>query len=213
MIVWIFFPAGAGGDGFANLLEQSSNVVALDQNKHWRVHRYVNSQAKFWAPTLGNTEKRINTIDQLNNQQFAVANSDDQYLVITSHDLTLKTTFLNNTFLDQKHIKILLKPKDSVKSWVNYKHKNLVEFNRLPTTQPELNPLALLNFTVHLESVPTDWKDIKKLTDTIGLNLDEKDFIHYRKIVTGEFQYTTPGIEYYESYIDADNVTKYKKIN
>ena len=212
MIVWIFFPPGAGGDGFANLLEQSSNVIALDANKHWRVHRYVDHQVKFWAPTLGNIAQRINTVDQLDDQQLAIADSNNEYLVITSHDLTLKTTFLKNTLSDQKHIKILLQPRDGYKSLNNYRLKNLIEFVHMPQTHVELKTGALSNFIVSLKSVPNYWTDIKKLTDAIGLKLDEKEFIHYKKIVTGELQYTTPGIEHYKSYIDVDNITKYTKI-
>jgi hypothetical protein len=208
MIVWVFFPPGAGGDGFANLLEQASNVVPLDNNKHWRIHRYVNSQPKFWAPTLGNTGSRINTIDLLNEEQLKIANSDDQYLIITSHDCLLK-----NTLPDEKNIKILLKPQDSIKSWISYSLKNLVEFNQKNISLVELEPVDVSKFHVQLDSVPVYWENFKKLTDLIGLKLDQKNYDHYRDIVTGKFLYTTPGIEYYESFIDVDNVTKYTKIN
>ena len=64
MIVWIFFSPGAGGDGLANLLEQSPSVIALDGIKPWRIHRYVDGKAKFWAPTLQDTSRRTNKVDQ-----------------------------------------------------------------------------------------------------------------------------------------------------
>ena len=64
-----------------------------------------------------------------------------------------------------------------------------------------------------MESIPDHWADIKNLADFLGLELTKEHFMHYKKIVTGELMYDTSGIEYYKSFIDVDNVTKYKKIN
>jgi len=214
MIVWIFFPGGAGGDGVANLLEQSSNVVPIDENKQWRIHRYVDSKVKFWAPTLQNTSQRINLVSQLNEKQLEIANSDCQYLVITSHDIQLTTTFIGSTIPDHKHIKILLKTSNGESEVVMYKLKNLVEFNKETDNQPGLiNNVNLSKFDIRLDKIPDEWNEFKTLVDSIGLDIGQETFEHYRKIVSGELQYNTAGIEYYESYIDVDNITKYIKIN
>jgi hypothetical protein len=210
MIVWIFFRPGSGGDGFANLLEQSTNVVPLDGNKQWRIHRYVDSRVKFWAPDLCANGIRNNIVEKLNDEQLAIANSDNQYLIITSHDIELKTTFEKSTILDHKHIKVLLTSGNLKDARI----KNLIEFNHSRNSQKlkQLNNNILSNFTVCLDTIPNNWKDMKNLIDSFGLKLSEEDFDYYKKIVSREVVYTTPGIEYYESYIDADNITKYTKI-
>lgn len=211
MIVWVFFQPGSGGDGFANLLEQSLNVVPLDGNKQWRIHRYVDSKVKFWAPNLCNGEHRNNTAEQLTNYQLEIANSNDQYLVITSHDVELKKTFQKNILPENKHIKILLTSKNIGDARI----KNLIEFNQSLNSQvlEKINNIDPSNFTMQLDAIPNSWEDIKKLVENFGLDLSEEDFIHYKKIVSGEVLYTTPGIEYYKSVIDPDNITKYIKLN
>jgi len=216
MIVWIFFESGSGGDGFANLLEQSSNVVPLDGNKQWRIHRYVDSKAKFWAPNLQNNGHRTNTVEQLSKEQVDIANSDTQYLIITSHDVELKKTFQQSTISEDKHIKVLLQSKNRNKQLDNARLKNLknlIEFDQSLNNQT-LNSLPIVrsNFDLHLDAIPDNWNDIKNLIENFGLNLSEEEFSHYKQIVSGEFIYTIPGIEYYESYVDADNITKYTMI-
>lgn len=212
MIVWIFFRPGSGGDGFANLLEQSTNVVPLDGSKQWRVHRYVDSRVKFWAPNLctNNDGRRDNVIEHLTEEQLAIANSNNQYLIITSHDIELIKTFKKNMLPKDRHIKVLL----TSSNFRDARIKNLMEFNHESDNQnPEtINSKILLNFDVCLDSIPKNWEDIKSLVDNFGLNLSKENFDHYTKIVSGEIVYTTPGIEYYESYIDVDNITKYIKI-
>ena len=212
MIVWVFFLGGAGGDGLANLLEQATNAVPLDGNKQWRIHRYVDYKVKFWAPNLQNTSQRINTVDQLNDQQLKIALSDDQYLIITSHDVELKNTFSENTVPTDRHIKILLKIKDRREEIAAFNFKNLIEFDPSIDDRRSL-PINPLDFTLQLDQVTDNWEDFKKITDIIGLDLPQAAFDHYKKIVSGQLRYTTPGIGYYESFIDADNITKYLKIN
>lgn len=214
MIIWVFFQAGSGGDGFANLLEQSSNAIALDENKQWRIHRYVDSQVKFWAPNLQNNRTRNNTVEQLNKQQIDIANSNNQFLIITSHDVELKNTFQKNILANDKHIKILLKSSNSKECLTTAMLKNLVEFNQSFNVQKTDNKKIILsNFDVNLDTIPDTWEDIKKLVENLGLHLSKEDFIYYKKIVSGELLHTTPGIEYYKSFIDVDNTTKYIKLN
>ena len=61
MQYWIFFQAGVGGDGFANLLEHANNVIPVDNKRYWRIQtdniidgkRYV----KFLSPNWYLSEK------------------------------------------------------------------------------------------------------------------------------------------------------------
>ena len=125
MIIWVWFTAGAGGDGVANLLEHASNARTIDGNKHWRVHRYVDNKVKFYAPTLGelSANSRINTIDLLDDRQLEIANSDTEYLIITSH---VNPNLVSNKIDVNKNIKILV---TSNNARYNALTKNLIEFN------------------------------------------------------------------------------------
>jgi hypothetical protein len=220
MIVWVFFEAGAGGDGFANLLEHSLNVVSIDGEKQWRVHRYVDSKVKFWAPNLQNIySQRINTDDQLTDQQVEIANSDNQYLIITSHDVGLTHTFLSNKISKEKHIKLLLESADQDDNLKNYIIKNLINAdlqslknNRTLARKPAAN-YAKMDFRVQLDNVLNSWEYTQQLAKDIGLQLMYKDFEHYTKIVSGEIEYTIQGLEKYKSSVGVDNLLVYTKIN
>ena len=209
MIIWVWFTAGAGGDGVANLLEHASNARTIDGNKHWRVHRYVDNKVKFYAPTLGkqNNIHRINTIDLLDDRQLEIANSDTEYLIITSH---VNPNLVSNKIAVNKNIKILVTSNNAL---YNAYIKNLMEFNisdlEIATAQPNFNSADIV---VDIDDM-NDWEYTKKFTLGIGLNLAEKEFNHYRKIVTGDLIFDDPGIERYKSVTDADNIVRYSKIN
>lgn len=213
MIVWIFFSPGAGGDGLANLLEQSPSVVALDGIKPWRIHRYVDDKAKFWAPTLQDTLRRTNKVDQLNAQQLKIANSDTQYLVITSHDTQLANTFQYDILSKEKHIKVLLLSKNFNDSLRVGMRKNLIEFNlSAPTINLEPSTSPDMDFILYIDEIINSWEYTKQFVENIGLPVSQSTFEYYKKLVSGEFLYTTPGIEYYNSSVDADNIVRYVKI-
>jgi len=216
MIVWIFFSPGVGGDGFANLLEHSTNAVTIDKNKQWRIHRYVDFKVKFWAPTLQNTNFRLNTIDLLDDYQIAIANSNTEYLIITSHDVELKKTFLQNKIPKKKHINILLTSDNYYNQQLNFYIKNLVEFDQsILNNEPTKSLPALTNmdFIVDIDKIINCWEYTKQLTTQIGLELDQKQFNHYQKIINGEILYNTPGIDYFVSSVDSDGITRYTKTN
>jgi hypothetical protein len=213
MIIWVFFDAGAGGDGVANLLEHSSNAVSIDGKLTWRIHRYIDNTVKFWAPNLPGLDFRTNTVNHLTEQHVRIANSNDQFLIITSHDLQFANVFLNSSLPENNHIKLLLTSKDFIKQQINFNTKNLVEFNQL-----QLKPYRLsgpkhgpMDFVIDVDRI-TDWEYTKEIISKIGLQLGQENFEHYKKIVEGEIMYDTPGIEYYKSFID-NGITKYLKIN
>jgi hypothetical protein len=186
MIVWIFFSPGAGGDGFANLLEQSTSVVTLDGSKSWRIHRYVDGQAKFWAPTLQDTPRRTNQVDQLNDQQFEIANSTNQYLIITSHDTQLVRTFQNNTLPKEKHIKVLLLSKNFNDSLHTGMRKNLIEFDlSAPTIDLEPSISPDMDFVLYIDEIVNSWGYTKQFAESIGLSMSQSDFEYYKKLVSG----------------------------
>jgi hypothetical protein len=68
------------------------------------------------------------------------------------------------------------------------------------------------NFIIDIKEILNSWEYTKQFTETIGLHLEYKDFEYYKKLVLGEIFDRTPGIEYYKSYVDADNKIHYEKI-
>lgn len=213
MIIWVFFQPGAGGDGFANFLEQAENVTTIDERKQWRVHRYVDYKPKFWAPELQNSTTRTNTTEQLTDQQIEIACSDDRYLVITSHDISIKHTFNNDKIPAEKNIKIFLRCNDFRKQLINFMVKNLQEFDdKKNISYKELNFLPDVDFIINMDQIIDSWEYTNQLINSIGLPLTKEIYTQYKEIVSGELLYHTPGIEYYESFVDNDGITRYKRI-
>jgi len=213
MIIWVWFIAGDGGDGVANLLEHASNAHTIDGNKYWRVHRYVDNKVKFYAPTLGKPQnpQRINTIDLLDDRQLEIANSDTEYLIITSH---VNPDLVSNKVAVNKNIKILVTSNNTL---YNAYIKNLIEFNisdldkNSPKNKTSLAKQA--DIVVDIDNIMNNWEYTKKFTLNIGLNLAEKEYNSYRKILTGDLIFDDPGIERYKSVTGADNIVRYSKIN
>lgn len=217
MIIWIGFTGGHGGDGFANLLEHAAQARTIDGVVEWRIHRYVNDKVKFFAPTLQNTALRVNTVDLLNDRQLEIANSDTEYLIVTSHDTRFQTILSPAVLPDNKNIKVLLLSKNYNMARYNYLTKSLEAFDNADLhtlgdnyRQP-VTPQA--DIVVDIDTVVNSWEYTKQVTQSIGLELTHEDFDHYRKIVTGEFVYCSPGIERYKSVVGADNMVGYRKLN
>ena len=218
MIVWVCFTGGAGGDGFANLLEHASNARTIDGLDQWRIHRYVDDKVKFYAPGLQNNTTRSNTANLLNDRQLEIANSNNEYLIVTSHDTQFKTILSPTLIPDNKNIKILVMSKNFNLSNYHFLIKNLKEFNKSDTDMLDhlytrINTRSHADAVVDTDTVVDSWEYTKQFALSIGLALAQEDFDHYRKIVTGELMYDTPGIEYYKSVVDVDNIVKYSKLN
>lgn len=212
MIVWVFFEGGAGGDGVANLLEHASNAVSIDGELTWRIHRYVDRKVKFWAPNLPGITDRSNTVNQLTDQHIDIANSNSEYLIITSHDLQLKNVFLNSPVPNEKHIRLLITCDSLTEQEINFKIKNLIEFDQHQIEPADRPKYGSMNAVLNINSIG-DWEYTKGIIEKTGLVLAYQDFVHYKKIVAGEIIYNTPGIEHYKSYTDNNRLTKYTKIN
>ena len=217
MIIWVGFAGGHGGDGFANLLEHAINARTIDGADQWRIHRYVDGKVKFFAPTLQNNTTRFNSVDLLNDIQLEIANSDTEYLIVTSHDTHFQTILSPAVLPDNKNIKVLVLSENHNMTRYNYLIKTLESFNNadLPTLgnnyrQP-VTPQA--DIVVDIDKVFDSWEYTKQVTQSIGLNLAQEDFDHYKKIVTGEFVSHSPAIECYKSVVGVDNMVRYQKLN
>lgn len=120
--IWIFFAAGTGGDGLANLIEHCDGVKAWHRDvgqPTWRVDRVVDGLVKFWAPPM-DAQHCFRTgkwFDQSTNQ----LRDDYEHLVIsgstlvaTSHDILLFNLDRSDRqdVLCRNQIKVLLDSRD-----------------------------------------------------------------------------------------------------
>ena len=137
MQIWFFFIPGVGGDGVANLFEQSSDVISFDATvedpiDYWRVHRFVDSSPKFYAPTPDANEcfrsrKRFDQNQNTLHPGYAHCVSTDQHCIVTSHDVQLTdlhASDLKDVFC-KNQIKVLLTIDDYRKADINAAIKNL----------------------------------------------------------------------------------------
>ena len=95
MQIWVFFDPGTGGDGIVNLLERSTNTVPIDEGSDcWRLHRLVDGQIKFYAPSVDQnhcfrTGKPFKTHDNYLKSCYVDVVHQERPCVVASHDVSL----------------------------------------------------------------------------------------------------------------------------
>jgi hypothetical protein len=223
MQIWLFFQPGVGGDGIANLLEQSTNIVPIDgEFDHWRIHRIVDNSIKFYAPNIDeigcfrHKQSFKNTNNQLKKEYVDIVNQNSN-CVVTSHDTSLKC-LLNSDCLDillKDQIKVLLtSTRDPWLDVITATTKNLlptlptVDIST-PTTYPEK-----FDYTLDVDKFKTDWNYVKHFCKEVNLDLCESEYLHYRNLLSCNKTYFKDhsGIEQWESTIDGTRIT-YKLVN
>jgi len=219
MQIWIYFQAGVGGDGLANLFEHANNVDTIDGQKFWRVHRYVDGLAKFWAPSVfpnngrGRSTPSMECVDQdfvdtvLGQQIFTIVTD---HKISQDYDSQLPEIFCTN------RIKILLKSRDLRLSLQLALKKNLLQIDqkKFNTSHKPVDSdiLKQYDYSLFIEDILNSWEFTQAFTKKLGLDLDKEHYDNYKKIVSGKLVYTTPGIEFYESYLDQNQIIQYKKV-
>jgi hypothetical protein len=195
MQIWIFFNAGAGGDGIANLLEKTSNAVTLDgdDKQNWRVHRWVNSKPKFWAPNLdaqGCFRSRImqpfyNHNNRLKEQYLSSVN-DSRLVIVTSHDIRLANLRQSNCqeiFL-KKSIMVYIDCDESTRVY-NTVIKNLQSSFDDAGTAPRHCPS---DFDVIIDSglFAQDQQYAQQICSSLGIELDLVVYKQYQNLLKGD---------------------------
>lgn len=201
MQIWIYFVPGAGGDGFANLLEYADNVEILDSDqdpKRWRVHRFVDDQPKFYA----------NPVDNIrcfrNNRPFLTAENQlrPNYVrlvengiptICTSHDVTKKN--LHNSdcrdILEHKQISVFLYH-DSYRNCVYQAALKNLEPRLPPDVGDNYYPMRIkidynqFDFVLNIAHLQSDWNVVNKFCNSVGLNLSKQRFDEYSKLQAGD---------------------------
>lgn len=208
MQVWIFFAPGMGGDGFANLLEQSLDITPIDSvTDYWRVHRIVDGQVKFYAPTPDQNQclrLALQPFDHNRNQLYqnyvdlVAANKN---CVISSHDLTLDRLAASDqkSILCKDQIKVLLTG-DYEQARQNAATKNLYPEVSQIIDQKQIDP-SKFDLVIDIRDVQKDWQAIKSFCDEINIRLDQKKYHEYRSLLLGHTVYMSKNydVEIYQS--------------
>lgn len=206
MQIWIFFGPGAGGDGFANLLEHASGVTPIDGMSTWRIHRYVDGEPKFWmpAPDRDLCFRSGRRFDSKQNQLLeSYIKSVDGCAIVASHDTSLVA--LNNSdcldVLTRDQIKILIKSRNIKEDSLKFAKKNLQELslNQIELMYPDVDINAFFDHAVFLDEIMQTWSSFQSFLKSIGLEMEQEFFEDFRKIVRGEIVYVTPGIRHFTS--------------
>lgn len=220
MQIWLFFQAGVGGDGIANLLERSNNVVPIDgEAEYWRIHRIVDGSVKFYAPTVDNIGcfRHNQPFDQSTNQLsigYLDIVSQNLNCIVTSHDTTLDLLANSHCkdILLKNQIKILL-----VSDKCQTVHIKAATKNLLPTLFSAVNSVYCsenFDYVLDVDRIQGDWKYLDNFCNEIGIDLPHAEYMQYCDLLTGNrtFMNNNFDIEEWISTIDGTHIT-YKLVN
>jgi hypothetical protein len=208
MQIWVFFQSGAGGDGFTNLLEQSKNIKSIDgEYGYWRIHRIVDNQIKFYAPTIDQKHCfRSNLPFKQNGNSLHPTYLDiitkQENCVVASHDIDLSLLYSSDQLdiLTSNQIKIALICTDT---------KTLTQNAAIKNLQPKVFPTKFFkpdpdnfDFIVDIKDVHHNWDYVACLCDKIGIKLDYEKYHEYKSLLQGQKTYMTENynIEIYQTY-------------
>jgi hypothetical protein len=215
MQIWIFFQAGTGGDGIANLLERSNNVTPLDGvTEYWRIHRIVDGGVKFYAPNIDNNGCfRFNQpFDQTNNKlSDAYVDIVNQNLncVVTSHDTSLELLTASDcqNILTNNQIKVLVTSTDHNHAAIMTATKNLAPFIK-PRLESTFD-LTKFDYVLDADLVKTNWEYLNSFCKDVGLDLDHAQYLQYLDLLKGNktFMKNNFNVEEWISTINGPQVT------
>ena len=223
MQIWLFFQPGVGGDGIANLLERSTNITTIDGiSDHWRIHRIVDNDIKFYAPSLDEIEcfrykqSFKNTNNKLKKEYVDIINQNSN-CVITSHDTTLELLSTSDCLdiLLKNQIKVLLtSTRDPLLNMIKATTKNL-----LPTLPPEGVSAPMIypekfDYVLDVDLFKTNWDYVKHFCKQVNLNLCKNEYLQYCNLLSCNKTYLKDqfGIKEWVSTINGTQVT-YKLVD
>ena len=200
MQIWIYFVPGAGGDGFANLLEYADNVETLDSNqdpKRWRVHRFVDDQPKFYSSPVDNIRCFRN------NRPFLLSENQlrPNYVrliengiptVCTSHDVTKKYLHSSDSrdILEHDQVSVLLYHDNYRLCVYQAALKNLM--TRIPVVSDDHCHAIKqkidhdqFDFVLNIVDLQSDWRVVDEFCNSVGLKLAKERFDDYSKLQAG----------------------------
>ena len=209
MQYWVYFKAGAGGDGLCNLLEHCCEVTPLDTQYYdlpmgWRLHRIIdNEYVKFHFPYIDSNDQIRRGIpfnaqtNQLSNAYLDAVHSGAN-IMVPSHDTYGE--FENQSDVHAQHIwkknrfTIGLYSKNQRQRVKNYYMKSLIphpdnvnecwkwECEKYPPLLPEHTRSADYDLYVCLEEITATYNEFKYFAKELGLTCTEQVFEQYRII-------------------------------
>jgi hypothetical protein len=216
MQIWLFFVPGAGGDGVANLLEHAKNVTPIDGETHWRIHRIVNGQVKFYAPTIDElgcfrNRLRFNKTTNSLGPRYQTIVSNKLTTVVTSHDTALSwlTTSDCLEILTANQIKVLIHTKDYKQSAINAALKNLLPI--IADSRYNID-FTRFDFVLDIDQIQNNWNYVNDFCQQVGLQLDIDDYQIYQGLINSDLQHVNlDQVEQYVASIDNNQVMYTKK--
>jgi hypothetical protein len=231
---WIYFDAGAGGDGFANLLEHADNITPWDQDlKVWRFSHYVNNEATFYAPPIdhngcfrtpknGRSSSAFRCNENVLHESYVDRIQKNINTVCTSHDVTKKYLHASDRrdILEHNQISVYLFHPSYRQCSYQAALKNLIP--KLPPKmvdnyyQPVRKNINIkqFDFVLNIEQIQADPSALDQFCNTVGLNLNPERFQEYSKLQKGDdswYHYSNFRPKKYRSTTIDDN-TFYKEI-
>jgi hypothetical protein len=223
MQIWLFFQPGIGGDGIANLLERSSNVTPIDGvTDYWRIHRIVDKDIKFYAPTIDeigcfrHNQSFKNTNNKLKKEYVDIINQNSN-CVVTSHDTTLKWLSTSECLdiLLKNQIKVLLtSTRDPLLNVIKATTKNLLPTLPLENISAPMVYSEKFDYVLDVDLFKTNWDYVKHFCKQVNLNLCKNEYLQYCNLLScnntdlkDQF-----GIEHWVSTIDGNYIT-YNLVN
>ena len=226
MQVWIYFQPGVGGDGIANLLEKSQTVVSIDSSPPvWRLHRYVDGELKFWAPTIDQLHcfRRDQPFDISNNtlsQRYVELVKSNQNIVVTSHDIFLKNLRLSDEqhILEFNQVKVLITTQNLKQAMMSNLKKTLASLTPEKLNQAcdwyleQYQKIDHANFdmVIYSEDIQRNIDAITNLCGKLSWNLDSQYYTNYIDLITGKI--INLDIDQFVSKITDNGSIAYSKI-
>lgn len=222
MQIWIYFQPGAGGDGFANLIEQCKQITKFDDHcSPWRIHRFVDNQPKFFAPAIDlnhhfrqHPEGRFSLQNNELVQSYVDCVLQNKNIVCTSHHVELLFSKVHDCqeILTKDLIRVLITCSDTKHSW------HLATIKNLSTTavesildKPLIVDLNQYDYVLEIDQIHSDWNYVQKFCRDVDLELSESAYRDYQAILAGSTKFDPYAPRYKSSIIDG--VLSYSKIN
>jgi len=214
MQIWLYFQPGAGGDGFANLLEKASNVTRHDphydeRNNPWRIHHRVNDQIKFYFPAIDKHHcfRQHFRFDANTNQLtpgYIDCVTKNQHIICTSHDIELRFYAQNDCqeILTKNLVKVLLTCQNPQRAWLQAASKTLYTGPVDQITCQQLGPDSdQFDHVLDMDQIQRDWHYVKNFCQAVSLDLRPEDYQDYRALLAGSRQFDPAGLASYKSEV------------
>lgn len=215
MQIWLFFEAGTGGDGIANLIEHAPQMRTLDVGKpQWRVHRIVDGAVKFFAPAIDRKHcfRNGKPFDQTNNSlsldYLDIVNTGNN-CVVTSHDISLNLLTASDCkqIFTKNQLRVLVKTNDKNKAMFNSCTKNLQPILKEPY-KTVTDPMAF-DWVIDPDQLNQDFDTANEFFEFANLTLDPEIYHQYQQVRKGNREYFPymHNVQEYTSSVDGNKIS------